>query len=102
MKTKTIFKTTAVTLALTMAFTAAPVISSGAKAKAPALNKKSISLLVGEAKKLTVKKNGNKIKKITWSSKNKESKRCRRRKDQGNSKGGYKVRNQQALLQGKG
>ena len=72
MKTKTIFKTTAVTLALTMAFTAAPVISSGAKAKAPALNKKSISLLVGEKQKLTVKKNGNKIKKITWSSKNKE------------------------------
>ena len=72
MKTKTIIKTTAVTLALTMAFTAAPVISSGAKAKAPVLNKKSISLLVGETKKLTVKKNGNKIKKITCSSKNKE------------------------------
>ena len=72
MKAKTIIKITAVTLAFTMAFTAAPVISSGAKAKAPTLNKKSISLQVGEKQKLTVKKNGNKIKKITWSSKNKE------------------------------
>ena len=70
MKTRIIVKTTAVTLALTMAFAVTPVVNAGAKAKAPKLNKTSISLSAGQTQKLSVKKNGTKIKRITWSSKN--------------------------------
>ena len=65
-------KATAVSLSLALALSAGPVIDAGAKAKAPTLSKKSITLDQGKKKKLTVKANGVKITKTTWSSKNKK------------------------------
>ncbi len=65
---RTTKKAVAVGLAVAMAFTISPVVGSSAKAKKPALNKKTLYLREGESAKLKVKANGVKIKKTSWSS----------------------------------
>ena len=58
-------------LATAMAFTMSPLVKSEAAAKKPVITPKKVTLTVGKTKKLTIKKNGLKIKKVTWKSNNK-------------------------------
>ncbi|MEE3466880.1 MAG: Ig-like domain-containing protein [Eubacterium sp.] len=55
-------------LATAMAFTMSPLVKSEAAAKKPVITPKKVTLTVGKTKKLTIKKNGLKIKKVTWKS----------------------------------
>ena len=67
---KNVKKAVALTLAIAMGLSVGTV--AGAKAKKPTLSKTKLTLNEGQTKKLTVKKNGNKIKKTTWSSTDKK------------------------------
>lgn len=65
---RTTKKVVALGLAATLALSVSPIITADAAAKKPAISKKTLTLTVGNTKKLTVKKNGNKIKTVKWSS----------------------------------
>lgn len=65
-KRKNVTRTVAAAVAFTMALTMASGVKVDAAKKKPALNKKTLSLQVGETAKLKVVKNKNKISAVTW------------------------------------